>query len=70
MPSIEWLIIGVIAIIALMAWGLGKDITNAHSTLIALHQTLMSLESDVAEIRDRVVGEKDENYGEPFPEDN
>ena len=54
---VEWLIIGAIVI---MGWALSHDITKARSTLIELHQTLMSLESDVAEIRGRVVGEKDE----------
>ena len=60
----EWLIIATIAIIV---WALGKDITRAHTALIALHDTLMSLESDVAEIRDRVVGEKGEEYDDLYP---
>ena len=57
---VDWLILGVIGVIAIMGWALSKDITRAHGTLIELHQTLMSLESDVADIRARVVGEKDE----------
>ena len=54
MPGLDWLILGVIVVLALMAWALGNDITKAHRTLIELHQTLRSLESDVAQIRDRV----------------
>ena len=57
---VDWLILGVIGAIAIIGWALSKDIARAHGTLIELHQTLMSLESDVAEIRGRVVGEKDE----------
>ena len=67
---VDWLILGVIGVIAIMGGLLSKDIARAHTTLIALHDTLMSLESDVAEIRDQVVGEKEENYGELFPENN
>ena len=61
----EWLIIATIAIIG---WALSKDITRVRGTLIELEGSLMSLESDVAEIRDRVVGEKGEEYDELFPE--
>ncbi len=67
MPGLDWLIVGVIAVLSLMAWTLGNDISRAHGTLVELHQTLMSLESDVAAIRGRVAGKAsdvDENlYG-------
>ena len=70
MPGLDWLILGVIVVIVLMGWALSYDISRAHGTLIGLHDTLMSLESDVAEIRGQVVGEKGENYGELFPEND
>jgi len=54
MPGLDWLIVGVIAVLGFIAWALGNDISRAHHTLIELHQTLRSLELDVAQIRDRV----------------
>ncbi len=47
----EWLIFGAVVLIG---WALEHAITKAHHTLIKLHQTLRSLELDVAQIRDRV----------------
>lgn len=65
MPGLDWLIVGVIAVLSLMAWTLGNDIAKAHSTLISLGDTLTRIAADVDAIRDRVAGvEKyDDVYG-------
>ena len=64
MPGLDWLILGVIVVVILMGWALSTDIAKAHSTLIALNQTLTALEGDVAAIRDRVAPAVGDEYDE------
>ena len=49
----EWFIFGAVVFIG---WALERAIASAHSTLIALNQTLTAFEGNVASIQDELHG--------------